>query len=223
MIKLADLSTKSLSCISLHVPVGALATARFTSTSAKDEFMQVLLGHGLPRGGTVELLSKDIHSLPRAERIGLFTDIAVVWNHGGLISNLKLWENLCLPVCYHHNVQPSTLEEQAVEIFHKLGKPRKWLEERAARLPSSVPEHHAALFGLARAMLMAPGLVIYDTILEDLEPRTAALAADLIVQFHRALGNRTSLMLCTLPEHEASMPATLRFVQDGDNLIQREQ
>jgi phospholipid/cholesterol/gamma-HCH transport system ATP-binding protein len=42
-------------------------------------------------------------------------------NNGGLISNLKVWENIMLPLSYHSSLSHHDMDEKMISILGKIG------------------------------------------------------------------------------------------------------
>ena len=47
--------------------------------------------------------------------------MGVVLNRGGLVSNLKVWENLMLPLAYHASLSYKDTEEKMMDVLNNLG------------------------------------------------------------------------------------------------------
>lgn len=87
--------------------------------------------------------------------------------NGGLISNLKTWENITLPLWYHGERQTQSTEQTVMRWLLELGMEKeKWeafMASPAAHL--NLAEHKIAC--LLRALLLAPQLLLVDAALFD--------------------------------------------------------
>ncbi len=103
------------------------------------------------------------------ENLGSQPGVVIVPHNGGLISNLRVWENIILPVQYHGIEVAGKLEDSVVSLLLQSG-----LEDEAAvsslllKLPDQLTLYEKRLAGFVRAMLMAPELIIYDSMNEGL-------------------------------------------------------
>ena len=61
----------------------------------------LLTGRLPPASGRLCLLGEDLYAAPREKALALFREVGIVREGGGLVSNLRAWENILLPVSYH--------------------------------------------------------------------------------------------------------------------------
>lgn len=91
--------------------------------------------------------------------------IGWVPENGGLISNLKVWENVTLPLWYHGKRRVADAEAQAARWLSLLGMSEEemavFMENPAARL---TPQGRKRA-GLLRALLQAPRVLVLDAAL----------------------------------------------------------
>ncbi|MBI3754893.1 MAG: ATP-binding cassette domain-containing protein [Deltaproteobacteria bacterium] len=72
--------------------------------SGKATLLRLLLGLEKPQQGRICLFGKDIGTFERSEIDMLRQDIGVVFENSALISNLKVVENVMLPIQYHSDL-----------------------------------------------------------------------------------------------------------------------
>ena len=102
------------------------------------------------------------------ERMAGMRFAAVVPANGGLIGNLKVWENLVLPVAYHGSARYDELERRAAGILAEFGVPGERFEALCTALPNRLDRFERRLFGFVRAMLTEPRLMVYDSLFDGL-------------------------------------------------------
>ena len=112
--------------------------------------------------------------------------VAVVDSAAGLISNLRVLENVLLPAEYHGQGGKGT-EERAFATLEKVGY---------CGSPMEIPGH-LSLFqkrqaALARAMLMEPELLVYQGMFTDLAEKEQRILLAVALDFHREQAGRTS-------------------------------
>ena len=159
--------------LTFEVRAGETAKVIAGSDEDREDFIDVLLGLRRPGAGSVHHLGKDIYSISDAGYIKLFRRVGVVPESGGLISNLKVWENIALPVSYHGARGARVLKEsesRAAEIFADIGLAGDSLKALMGRLPGPLSSYEKKLIGLVRAMLMEPEIMIYDSLFDGLSP-----------------------------------------------------
>ncbi|MBI2287236.1 MAG: hypothetical protein HYU79_07385 [Nitrosomonadales bacterium] len=91
-------------------------------------------------------------------------ETAVVSPDGGLLNNIRIDENLLLPLSYHRLLTEST-EQHIVELFGVCGLNEMETHELLTRLPSQLSPYQKRLVGFVRSALMNPRVMIYDAIL----------------------------------------------------------
>jgi len=103
--------------------------------------------------------------------------VAVLAPDGGLISNLKGWENVVLPLLYHrHDWHPAEVEQTLQNWLRLLEVPEPAWVPLFAAVPGRLSRDERALLAWLRAALMQPDLVLLwrgllDQMSEALQPR----------------------------------------------------
>lgn len=121
---------------------------------------------------------------------------AVVANDGGLISNLRVWENLALPVQYRNIQLGGRFEENVVDLLEKCGfSDERSFTELMFKLPDQLSLYEKRLVGFVRAMLMVPEMMVYDSLHEGLSPREMTKTAMFDHIFRLYYPFRTSVLL----------------------------
>ncbi len=121
---------------------------------------------------------------------------ALVASNGGLISNLRVWENIALPSQYHDIRVGGKYEESMVSLFEKCGiRDEKTLSALLFKLPDQLSLYEKRLVGFVRAMLVAPEMMVYDSLHEGLSPREMQKTARFDRIFRLYYPFRTSALL----------------------------
>lgn len=130
------------------------------------------------------------------DNLGGQPGVVIVPHNGGLISNLRVWENIILPVQYHGIEVAGTLEDSVAQLLIQCG-----LEDEAAisglllKLPDQLSLYEKRLVGFVRAMLMGPELIIYDSLIEGLSRKELARAVRFDKIFRLYFPFRTSVLV----------------------------
>lgn len=193
---------------SFVVPGGCMGTVIGSRQEESDLQVRLMLGLTMPAAGSVTVLGEDVGTSSAKALHGLRKRIAVVYPTGGLVSNLKVWENLILPLEYHALYPPQEIEEKGVAALDRVGYAGGLME-----LPGHLSLYERRQIGLARAMLTEPRLIIYNALLDGLSgsERSAVIAA--ATAFHLEKPERTSLFLTSNQE------SIKEAVTDSRNLI----
>ena len=144
---------------------------RVVSASSMEQgqaFADSLLGLSDPLEGCVKLLGKPIYQLPGSIRLELLQDVSHV--SGGLVSNLKIWENLLLPAQFHHRVTEVEAERRLMEAIEVLDNAELWKTSRLFALPDTLSPLASRVAGLLQAAVTRPKLIVGEFLLNDLEP-----------------------------------------------------
>jgi ABC-type transporter Mla maintaining outer membrane lipid asymmetry ATPase subunit MlaF len=186
--------------VHLAIPAGTLAAVITEQQEESDLFVRLLLGLAHPLTGAVSVLGEKVGDLPPSALLELRTRVAVVYPTGGLISNLKVWENLTLPLAYHSGDSPSVIEERGEAMLRRVGYGGSLLE-----LPGHLTTYQKRSIGIARAMLMEPRLIAYNSVLSGLNETEERAIIDVALAFHREGEGRTSLFVTSEPESLAAV------------------
>lgn len=99
--------------------------------------------------------------------------VAVVDAAAILISNLRVWENLILPVWQRDNVPLAALEESVNSVFDMAQVAQVQREKLVMQLPAVLDKAERRLVVLLRSVLIGPACVIFeDDQWHDLAART---------------------------------------------------
>lgn len=88
--------------------------------------------------------------------------VAALEGSGGLLSNLRVWENLVLPAWYHQQPPLLELEQRFVAAFAQVGITGEQLEKTASALPASLDRERKRQLALVRAVVQQPAFLLTD-------------------------------------------------------------
>ena len=125
------------------------------------------LGERRHNSGPIPLIWQPVYA-SRPGRVGW------VAGNGGLISNLRIWENVTLPLWYHARRDANETEQSIRHWLGVLGMEQDEYAEFMVAQPDSIEPWQRKLAGLLRALLqMAPVLVVDAALFEDVNERLA--------------------------------------------------
>jgi ABC-type multidrug transport system ATPase subunit len=108
----------------------------------------------------------ELWCLLQASRLGRVGWVAA---NGGLISNLKIWENVTLPLWYHSRPDAAETEKSVEYWLTMLGLEPSAFEEFMAAPPFGIEPWQRKLAGLLRGLLQMPRILIVDAgVFEDI-------------------------------------------------------
>jgi phospholipid/cholesterol/gamma-HCH transport system ATP-binding protein len=146
---------------------GETRVLQVASEAEKDALMGVALGKRKCAEGAVLLQGVPLDE-SRSGSVGW------VAANGGLISNLKVWENVTLPLWYHGKYTAAETEQRAAHWLSVLGMAE---DERVTFMespPDSLASWQRKLTGLLRGLLQSPPVLVVDAaLLKGVEPHVA--------------------------------------------------
>lgn len=202
MLKLENVSDTLLQDLSFAIKAGESAKIVVSSDDLKNSLRALLLGWTTPRQGRVRLFGVALDEAGEDARLALYRRVGTVLENGGLISNLKVWENILLPASFHTGMSVLHAEQPVARFFRAFGYTDDSIELLMGRLPDGLSPLEKRLAALARARLMDPDLMIYDFPFSGLAREAAGLLLEQTRDYHVEKQGRASLFL--LPDDAQS-------------------
>jgi len=216
LIEIRDLhfaygARKVLSGLDLDIPRGKVVAILGTSGCGKSTLLQLIGGALRPARGTVKVCDRDVHALDREGLYALRRQVGMMFQKGGLFSDLTVFENVAFPLREHTDLPEDVIADLVKMKLHAVG-----LRGAHRLYPTELSGGMARRVALARAIALDPDLVIYDEPFAGLDPITLNVICNLIRTLNDALGS-TSVVV-TYDVTEAVKLADELFVM-GDGRI----
>lgn len=90
-------------------------------------------------------------------------EIAIISSDGGLLNNIRVDENLLLPLSYH-GLLTEAFEKHIAEIFEACELSENGMRDLLTSLPSQLSTYQRRLVGFVRSALMNPRAMVYDSV-----------------------------------------------------------
>lgn len=149
--------------LSFTVTAGETLVLKVNSQEAKSAVIDMILDEFLPAQGVILLYGQTLDAV----KPGSIGWIAAL---GGLISNLKTWENITLPLWYHHRPNTLSTEEIVAGWLLQLELDKLEWEKYMASPSARLQPWERKLTGLLRGLVQAPQLLLIDAgLFEDVE------------------------------------------------------
>jgi ABC-type transporter Mla maintaining outer membrane lipid asymmetry ATPase subunit MlaF len=149
----------------LTVPQGQVSRAHLPDEDAKAHLVTAVLKARTGTAEELELFGVKIHDLEPRERQRMRARVGAVSPVVGLINNLNAWENISLPAAYHRTAALEDVATLAHEVIRAFGgEPEAFL----ARVPDELSMLERKVAVLARLLVSAPELIIFDALEEGL-------------------------------------------------------
>jgi len=153
---------------------------------------RLITGKSYPSHGSVLVDNREVTGLTKDELQTLRKQTGIVPSHGGLISNLKVWENITLPLIYHNGAVSHDDEQTALAHLATLGYAGKLMA-----LPAHLSPHDKRIIALVRALMTAPRIIMYCNCFENLPAAQLPTVSRLTAGFHTTREDRISLYLAS--------------------------
>lgn len=149
----------------------------------------------LPEQGSIDVFGESTAETSPERQVQSRLKLGIVPFNGGLVSNLKMWENIFLPHFYHKGTPNPESDELADNYLKRLNCSAKHL---AFPAHLSVFEKRATAF--TRAAIMKPDIMIYCNTLERISKSDQTRLATVMDEFHSEKADRTSVYLSSSAE-----------------------
>jgi phospholipid/cholesterol/gamma-HCH transport system ATP-binding protein len=197
--------------IDLDIPRGKAVAILGTSGSGKTTLLQLIAGSLKPAAGHVKVCGQIVDQLAPAELYALRRQMGMMFQKGGLFTDLTAYENVAFPIREHTSLPEALIHDLVLMKLHAVG-----LRGAQALKPSELSGGMGRRVALARAIALDPDLIIYDEPFAGLDPITLNVVCHLIRTLNDALG-ATSVVV-TYDVHEAVSLADYLYIL-GDGVI----
>ena len=181
--------------VSLSIPRGGIAAILGTSGSGKTTLLQVMGGSLRPAAGRVRVCGREVPELDRRGLYELRRKMGVMFQKGGLFSDLSVFENIAFPMREHTDLPEDLIRDLVVMKLHAVG-----LRGAQSLMPGELSGGMSRRVALARAIALDPQLVIYDEPFAGLDPITLNVIVNLIRTLNGALGATSVLVTYDVPD-----------------------
>jgi phospholipid/cholesterol/gamma-HCH transport system ATP-binding protein len=172
-----------LKALDLDIPPGKVVAILGASGSGKSTLLQLIGGALRPSRGTVKVCGEDVHALDHDGLYRLRRQIGMMFQQGGLFSDLTVFENVAFPIREHTGLPEAIISDLVKMKLNAVG-----LRGAASLYPTELSGGMSRRVALARAIALDPNLIIYDEPFAGLDPITLNVICNLIRQLNDALG-----------------------------------
>jgi len=192
------------SVLDFSIEKGATAGIVTSREIESEAIARLLLGFLAPIEGAVSVITVQPSTLNEKELSAFRKKIGVIYHDGGFISNLNVWENLTLQLSYDGSSKKAEIVERGMKSLETVG-----YDGLLYVLPNRLSIFERRQIAFARALLMQPILMIYQSTLEGLSRSEQSQLSSLALAYHRQGGGRTSLFLTSYQDSLKGIQADL--------------
>ncbi|HMO05598.1 MAG TPA: ATP-binding cassette domain-containing protein [Kiritimatiellia bacterium] len=154
------------------------------SGCGKSTLLRHLVGLKSPARGTIRYNGVSFWEAPEPERAKLMQKIGILYQSGALWSSMTLAENIAIPLEAYTTLSPADIREVVALKLALVG-----LAGFEDYYPSEISGGMRKRAGLARAMALDPDILYFDEPSAGLDPISAKLLDDLILELRDSLGS----------------------------------
>jgi phospholipid/cholesterol/gamma-HCH transport system ATP-binding protein len=167
----------------LKVPEGVVSVVLGPSGTGKSVLLQHIIGLMRADEGEVIVRGRQLSQMSRSEILALRTEIGVMFQDGALFSTMNLYDNVAFPLRQHTKLKERQIREVVMDRLGTVG-----LGDAAERMPNQLSGGMRKRAGLARALVLDPGVLLCDEPDSGLDPVRTALLGTLLLEQHAQIG-----------------------------------
>ncbi len=174
---------KLLKGVSLRIPRRKVVAILGASGSGKSTLLRLIGGQLKPDRGSIDVDGQRVHELETRALYALRRKMGLMFQAGGLFSDMSVYENIAFPMREHYRLPESVLRRIVLMKLHAVG-----LRGAHALATSELSGGMSRRVALARAIAIDPMLAMYDEPFAGLDPISINVIANLIRQLNDSLG-----------------------------------
>lgn len=195
--------------IDLAVPKGKVVGILGVSGAGKSTLLKLIGGQIRPQRGRVRFAGRIVHELDQAGLYKLRRDVGMMFQAGGLFSDLSVYENVAFPMRELTELPEEVIHDLVLMKLHAVG-----LRGASQLMPAELSGGMARRVALARAIALDPTLTMYDEPFAGLDPISLNVIAQLIRRLTDALAATSIVVTYDVPE-TLKMVDYAYFIHDG--------
>jgi phospholipid/cholesterol/gamma-HCH transport system ATP-binding protein len=195
--------------IDLKIPRGKVVAILGTSGCGKTTLLRQIGGQLRPSRGRVVFNGKVVHDLGERELYALRRDMGMMFQMGGLFSDMSVFDNIAFPIREHTDLPEDLIRAMVLMKLSAVGLRGAW-----RLMPGELSGGMARRVALARAIALDPMLIMYDEPFAGLDPISLNVIGDLIRRLNDALGV-TSIVVTYDVSESLKVVDHICFVADG--------
>jgi phospholipid/cholesterol/gamma-HCH transport system ATP-binding protein len=195
-VNLAYGTTPALVHLSFSMKAGETRVVLGAAGSGKTMLLKTAVGLVKPDSGHISLFGEEVTGRKESQLYGLRSKVGILFQEGGLFDSLTIAENVAYPLLnqYALHQNGNTLPPEEVDRRVRESLSFVELEHTLDKFPSELSGGMRRRAGIARAIVTAPQLVLYDSPTAGLDPITANTIINLILK-GRDMRNTATIMV----------------------------
>ena len=167
----------------LAVPEGVISIVIGPSGTGKSVLLNHVIGLMRPDSGDVLVRGRSLGAMSRSEVLALRLEVGVMFQDGALFSAMDIYDNVAFPLRQHTDMAEDEVRGVVMRHLESVG-----LSDVVHRRPNELSGGMRKRAGLARALVLDPGIILCDEPDSGLDPVRTALLGELLAQQHAEMG-----------------------------------
>ncbi|HZZ26434.1 MAG TPA: ATP-binding cassette domain-containing protein [Pirellulales bacterium] len=176
--------------INIAVPSEQTLVVIGESGCGKTVLLKMLIGLSRPTSGEVLLEGHNLAQMNDQEIAQQRTRFGFLFQGAALFDSLTVLQNVAFPLKEHTSMSVAEIQQTVRDKIAEVGLPNEVLEKRPAELSGGMRKR----VGLARALALNPGIILYDEPTTGLDPIMSDVINELILNT-RKLHSVTSVIV----------------------------
>jgi phospholipid/cholesterol/gamma-HCH transport system ATP-binding protein len=208
-------SQKVLNGVSLSVSRGETLAVLGRSGTGKSVLLRLIIGLEKPDSGSVCIHGRDITDLTLDQLGEIRKKMGFLFQHAALYDSLTVEQNVAFPLLHHKKeMSKSERTDRVRQLLAEVG-----MEGHLEKMPSDISGGMQKRVGLARALALAPDILLLDEPTAGLDPISSGEIDDLILKLQAE--HHMASIVVTHDMHSARTIADrLALLNDGNVVIE---
>ncbi|MCX7120392.1 MAG: ATP-binding cassette domain-containing protein [Gammaproteobacteria bacterium] len=191
--------------ITLNIPRGKITAIMGPSGTGKTTLLKLIGGQLYPASGTIHVDGQNIHALSQKALYAVRRKMGVLFQEGGLFTDLNVFENVAFPLREHKKLPEDMVRDLVLMHLEAVG-----LRGASALNIDQLSGGMARRVALARAIILGPKIMMYDEPFSGQDPIGRGVLLRLIKELNDAL-NLTSVIV-SHDVHETALIADFMVI-----------
>ncbi len=216
--------------VSFDVPRGRTTAILGPSGTGKSVLLKNIIGLLHPDAGEIWVDGEQIVGMRERDIYRVRRKFGVLFQDGALFGSMNLFDNIAFPLREHTRMTERAIRDRVLANAEMVG-----LLDHLKKLPGEVSGGMKKRAGLARAMVTAPEIILFDEPDSGLDPVRVAYLDELVVTAQRETGATFFIITHNIPSvmrtadffgvlfrsHLVRFGPTLEMQQSDDPVIQQ--